>query len=269
MAGEPLLMVMRTRNPLMRAIQALAPAKATVFVIRHGSTDRNRGGVGMDQVRGHADIPMTEGGEREVRVTAYILAAERIGVIHCSDLDRASRTSEILSDENVGYPAILPTPLLRSWDMGGGMEGKVTTPDVVAQIREWVRDDTVVPAGGESFRAFANRLLGYVGPLFAQAARDGNTVAVVAHGRCAQVIDFWVAAGCDEECMHRDFAEYLAEEPDTVPPGGGIRYKHDGIGWEGQVIPTGEPSLGTQIAAGAYIRPRNDLVAEQNGLPPS
>jgi alpha-ribazole phosphatase len=262
-------MVLRTRNPIMRAIAALAPAKATVFVIRHGSTDRNRGGVGLDQVRGHADIPMTAAGEREVCVTAYILAAERIEVIHCSDLERAERSSEILSDENVGYPDIVPTPALRSWDMGASMEGKVTTAEVVAQIREWVRDDTAVPPGGESFRAFAARLLGYVGPLFDQAARDGHTVAVVAHGRCAQVIDFWVAAGCDEACMHRDFAEYLAEEPDTVPPGGGIRYKHDGISWEGQVIPTGVASLGTQIAAGAHVRPRNELVADTGGIPPS
>jgi broad specificity phosphatase PhoE len=262
-------MVIRTRNPLLRAIQALAPAKATVFVIRHGSTDRNRGGVGMDQVRGHADIPMTQAGEREVCVTAYILAAERIGVIHCSDLGRAERSAEILSDENTGYPDILPTALLRSWDMGASMEGQVTSADVVEQIREWVRDDTVKPPGGESFRAFASRLLGYIAPLFDQAVADGRTVALVAHGRCAQVIDFWVAAGCDEECMHRDFAEYLAEEPDTVPPGGGLRYKNDGIGWEGQVIPTGVASLGTQIAAGSYIRPRNTLVAEQSGLPPS
>jgi broad specificity phosphatase PhoE len=258
--------VRRTQNPLMRQIAALAPARGTVFVLRHGSTDRNRGGVGQDQVRGHADIPMTPAGEREVQVTAWGIAGEKISVIHSSDLQRATRTAEILSDENVGYPPVRAVAELRSWDMGASMEGRVTTPDVVEQIRAWVREDTAVPPGGESFRAFASRLLSYVGTVFAQAASDGLKVAIVAHGRSVQVIDFWVAAGCDEECMHREFAEWLAEEPDTVPPGGGIRYKLDGYGWVGQVIPTGQPSIGTMIAGGAKVRPANDMAVEGGGI---
>lgn len=232
---------------------ALAPARATVFVIRHGSTDRNRGGVGQDQIRGHADIAMTDAGEMEVRTTAYILAARKIAEVHASDLQRTMRTAEILSDENIGYPVVIASPALRSWDMGAAMEGKVTTPEVVEQIRTWVRDDTTVPPGGESFRSFAGRLLAYVAGVFEQAAADGRTVAIVSHGRTAQVIDFWVAAGCDEECMHREFAEYLAEEPDTVPPGGGMEFRLDGIGWQGIVIPTGAATLGTMIAAGAHV----------------
>lgn len=254
--------VRRAAHPVMRAMMALAPARSTVFVLRHGSTDRNRGGVGMDQVRGHSDIPMTLAGENEVRVTAYQIADAPIEVVHSSDLKRAVRSAEILSEENVKQPPVEATDRLRSWDMGASMEGKVTTPEVVQQIRGWVSDDGIVPPGGESFRSFANRLLGYVEPIFADALAGGRTIAIVAHGRCAQVIDFWVAAGCDEECMHREFSEWLAEEPDTVPPGGGIHYKHDGLGWVGQVIPTGQASLGTKIAAGSHVRPANELATE-------
>ncbi len=245
---------------------ALRGSQGTVFVIRHGSTDRNRGGVGQDQVRGHSDIPMTEGGESEVFLTARIISADAIEIIHASDLKRTMRTAEIVSEENVSYPDVEPTPALRSWDMGASMEGKVTTPDVVAQIRAWVADDRVVPPGGESFRGFATRLIGYAEKVFADALEHGATVCIVAHGRCAQVIDFWCAAGCDEECMHREFAEYLAEEPDTVPPGGGIHYKHDGLGWVGQIIGSREASLGTQIAAGSYVRPANVLAIDENGM---
>lgn len=241
---------------------ALGPARGTVYVLRHGSTERNKGGVGMDQVRGHADIPMTAAGEREVCLTAYQIANAPIEVIHASDLQRAVRSAEILSEENVKQPAIEATALLRSWDMGASMEGQVTTPEVVERIRSWVRNDTVAPPGGESFRSFANRLLGYVEPIFADALAGGRTIAIVAHGRCAQVIDFWCAAGCDEDCMHAEFSEWLAEEPDTVPPGGGIHYKHDGLGWEGQVIPTGQASLGTKIAAGSHVRPSNEMATE-------
>lgn len=245
---------------------ALRGTRATVFVLRHGSTDRNRGGVGLDQIRGHADIPMTPGGEQEVRVTARIIGSEKIEDIYASDLKRTMRTAEIVSEENVGYPPVEESSQLRSWDMGASMEGQVTTPDVVAQIRSWVQNDRVVPPGGESFRVFANRLLAFVEPIFAEAIEHGETCAVVAHGRCVQVIDFWAAAGCDEDCMHREFAEFLAEEPDTVPPGGGLRFRHDGMGWIATVINTGAASMGTKIAAGAHVRPANQLATESGGI---
>jgi broad specificity phosphatase PhoE len=260
MLGLLMAIIRRSNNPWMRAMMALKPAVATIIVVRHGSTGRNLGGVGRDQIRGHADIPMTEAGEQEVRVTAYQIADVKLEVIHTSDLKRAHRTAEILSDENVGGPPIEASSQLRSWDMGPSMEGKVTTPEVVAQIRSWVENDTVVPPGGESFRAYVGRLLGYVQPVCEAAVRDGATLAIVSHGRTAQIIDFWVAAGCDEACMHQEFSEYLAEEPDTIPPGGGIHYKHDGLGWTGQVIPNGKPSLGTQVASGARIERVNEAI---------
>lgn len=261
--------VRRTRNPWKRAMMALRPTRGTVFVLRHGSTDRNRGGVGFDQIRGHADVPMTEAGEREVIVTAYQISDRAIEIIHTSDLQRAVRSAELLSDENVGYPPIAATPALRSWDMGPSMEGKVTTPDVIEQIEAWVENDTVVPPGGESFKAYVSRIIAFVAPIFDEAVRNNRIVAIVAHGRVVQIIDFWAAAGCDEECMRSEFEDYLLEEPDTVPPGGGIHYRHDGLGWIGLVIGSDEPSVGTQIAAGSYVRPANALAADENGLPPS
>jgi broad specificity phosphatase PhoE len=223
----------------------------------------------MDQIRGHEDVPMTPGGEQEVCLTAWQIGKIGIERVYASDLSRASRSAEIISEENVGYPEIVLTPALRSWDMGPGMEGKVTTPDVIEIIENWVRDDRVVPPGGESFRAYCSRVIDFVGPVFDAAVAHGETVAIMAHGRVVQIIDFWCAAGCDEECMHREFAEYLTEEPDIVPPGGGIHYKYDGLGWIGVVINSRVPSLGTQIAAGSYVRPMNTLAADQFEGPPS
>lgn len=242
-------------------MMALRAPLATVVVIRHGSTQRNRGGVGLDQVRGHADIPMTAEGRFEVGVTAGILANIKLERIYSSDLQRATETADIVADaQREPYPEIIHAKQLRSWDMGPSIEGQVTTPEVIAQIKNWVANDTVVPPGGESFRAFCGRLLGFVGPVFEQAEKDRTTVGFVCHGRSTQVIDFWVAAGCDEACMHRDFAEQLAEEPDNVPPGGAIRFKYDGKGWLGIVVPTGAASIGTRVMGGDYASPREDGV---------
>ena len=260
-------MLMRSGNPWKAAMRNLRRPLAQVVVLRHGSTARNRGGVGRDQVRGHADVPMTEAGENEVRRTAELIVERmpQVSVIHTSDMGRAVRSAEILQAEEVyfrnrGAPTIVSTSQLRSWDMGAAMEGRVTTPEVVEQIREWVREDTVVPAGGESFRAFVGRVLGYVGPLFDAAQAEGLVLAIVGHGRTTQVIDLWVGAGCDEVCMRRDFAEMLAEEPDTVPPGGAIRYRWDGLGWDGSVIPTGAPSDGMLAARGEMVRKPDGVI---------
>jgi broad specificity phosphatase PhoE len=261
-----MVVVRRSKHPLMVAQSFLRAARGTVFVLRHGSTDRNRGGVGNDLVRGHCDVPMTEGGKSEVRITALLLSGEHIEYVYTSDLGRAVSSAEIISDENCRQPGIEESAALRSWDMGPSMEGVVTTPDVVARICGLVRSDGEVPPGGESFRGFVSRLLGFVGPVFADTLEHGGVCAIMAHGRCVQVIDLWVAAGCDETCMHAEFSDYLADEPDTVPPGGGVRFKHDGVGWIGQVINTGAASLGTRIAAGEHMRPANAMVNEREGI---
>lgn len=257
------MIIRRSKHPLMVAQSFLRSARGTVFVLRHGSTDYNRGGVGADLIRGQADIPLTDGGQMEVLITARCLSGEPIEYIYTSDLGRAVLSAEIISAENCRQPEIEASAALRSWDMGPSMEGVVTTPDVVARIVGFVRLDGVGPPGGESFGAFVSRLLGLVGPVFSATLEHGGMCAIMAHGRCVQVIDLWVAAGCDEACMQAEFSEYLAEEPDTVPPGGGIRFKHDGVGWVGQVINTGAASMGTRIAAGAHVRPANALVAAE------
>jgi broad specificity phosphatase PhoE len=254
--GAPVGIRPRSRNPWMRAMMALHRGGGSVIVVRHGSTTHNLGGVGFDLIRGHADIPMTEGGRQEVEATARLLADQDIEVVHTSDLVRAAASARIIAAAQWDRPRIEESAALRSWDMGAAMEGLVTSPEVVAKITDWVERDTVVPPGGESFWAYCERLLAYVGPLFEEAERVGAVLAIVTHGRCVQIIDYWVAAGCDEACMRRDFAVPLAQEPDTIPPGGAVCYRYDRYGWAGQIVPTGAPSPGTEAAAGGLISAR-------------
>jgi broad specificity phosphatase PhoE len=257
----PVMVKPRSRNPWMRAMMALHKPDACFAVVRHGSTSHNLGGVGFDLVRGHLDIPMTDGGRQEVGATARLLADEQLEVIYTSDLRRATETARIIAAEQYDRPPIEESPALRSWDMGAGMEGAITTPDVVAKITGWVERDTVVPPGGESFRSYCGRLIDYVAPLFEEAERIGRKCAIVTHGRCVQVIDYWVAAGCDEACMRRDFAELLAQEPDTIPPGGAVRYYYDRFGWQGIIVPTGAPSPGTEAMSGGMVHKQGQPVA--------
>jgi broad specificity phosphatase PhoE len=259
--GEPVTVKPRSRNPWMRAMMALHRGDSCVVVVRHGSTTHNLGGVGFDRVRGHADIPMTAGGRQEVQATARELAVEKFEAIYSSDLKRAVVSARIIAAEQWERPAIEESPMLRSWDMGAAMEGLVTSPDTIERITGWVVNDTTVPPGGESFRAYCSRLIDYVTPIFREAEEVGKVCAIVTHGRCVQVIDYWVASGCDEACMHRDFADLLAQEPDTIPPGGAVRYRYDRYGWHGVIVPTGAPSPGTEAMSGGMVHKQGAPVA--------
>jgi hypothetical protein len=61
--------------------------------------------------------------------------------------------------------------------------------------------------------------------------------------------------------MRRDFGEILADEPDTVPPGGAVRYRFDaGTRWRGALMPSGAPTVGMLAAAGEKPAPRDGVM---------
>lgn len=213
-----------------------AVRKPVIYVIRHGSTAHNRGGVGKDRIRGHADVPMTNKGIFEVQRAADALAALPIAHIYTSDLERAAKTAEIVARKQVERPSVTATKKLRSWDLGPEMEGSLTTPAVVQRIKDLVAHRTRVPPGGESFDQYVERLIGYVKPIFDRIADKGGEIALVCHGRVCQVIDLWAQSGCDADCMHREYAEHLADEPDTVPPGGVVKFARLKGKWRGENV---------------------------------
>lgn len=209
--------------------------KATIWIARHGATDHNCGGPGKDRVRAGADIPMTDAGRAAVEKTAEFLSDKPISLIYASSLSRALETAKIIAAVQEEPPKIIPSKELETWKLGPRFEGVLTTPAVIGNIKKLVENDTTVPPGGESFRAFIKRLLGFIEPIFDDVAKDGGEIAIVAHGRVVDVIDIWIKAGCDEECMRRDYAYDLADEPDAIPPAGVMRYEFEDGKWSGKV----------------------------------
>jgi broad specificity phosphatase PhoE len=225
----------------------------TVYVVRHGSTVENRGGPGKDKLRGHTDIPMDAKGVREVRESADLLAHVVIPVIHASDLRRAVKTAEIVASKQIIRPIIFTTARLRTWDLGQALEGQLTTPAVLNKVKNYIRHDTLVPPGGESFTKFVARILDAISQLFERVEDRGGICCICTHGRTAQVLDLWIAAGCDEACMRRDFKDLLAGEPDVLHPGGVARYRFDGKKWIGVEIPEEIKTPGSRAVSGHAI----------------
>jgi broad specificity phosphatase PhoE len=222
----------------------------TVYVVRHGSTGENRGGPGKDLLRGHTDIPMDAKGMREIHKSADLLAHVVIPTIYASDLRRAVKTAEIIARNQIVRPTIYFTRRLRTWDLGDELEGQLTTPAVLNKVKNFIRHDTNVPPGGEAFGAFVSRILEAISGLFERIEQHGGIIALCTHGRVAQVLDLWIAAGCDEACMRRDFRNMLANEPDVLHPGGVARYQREKGKWVGVEIPEEIKTPGTLLRQG-------------------
>ena len=214
-----------------------APA---IYLVRHGRTAFNRGGAGKDTIRGHLDKPLTQEGVAEARKLGRELSKVDFREVYTSDLSRAKRTAEVIVAYQRKHIKIDATDDLRSWDLGPQFEGKPTDRETVNRIRSLVRNHGEKPTGGESFKAFVDRVLDYVKPIFAKAEREGLVCAIVAHGRTLQVIDLWVEAGCDEDCLHRDHIDDMLDEPDAVGPGGFIELVCRASKWRRGEVMEGE-----------------------------
>ena len=63
------------------------------FLVRHGETEWNRTG----RIHGHSDIPLSEHGERQVKMLATRIASQELCCAYASDLMRATETARILT----------------------------------------------------------------------------------------------------------------------------------------------------------------------------
>jgi probable phosphoglycerate mutase len=148
----------------------------TFYLIRHGETAHNAGGVTMGQL----DIPLNALGLEQARQTAAALAGHPIGRIVSSDLVRASATAAPLAGA-LGL-AVETDPRLRELSFGI-FEGRRITdcarehPETVAEWRRGTFD--FAPPGGETRRSLMERTGAVLRELL-----DGphDHVALFAHG---------------------------------------------------------------------------------------
>lgn len=166
----------------------------TIVLVRHGVTDWNR----ARRFQGQIDIPLNEEGRRQAELTGQRFGSDpqrlRIAAVHTSDLSRAAQTAEPIA-RALGLP-LRNDPALRERHYGA-FEGRTHDELARDQAEAWRRwrardPDFVLPGGGESLRAFHER----VEQALLGLARNnpGATVVAVSHGG---VLDcaFRIAAG--------------------------------------------------------------------------
>ena len=66
----------------------------TFYVIRHGETEANRGGI----FQGHMDVPLSDKGRKQAELVARALQDIHFNAVYTSDLSRAAETARAIME---------------------------------------------------------------------------------------------------------------------------------------------------------------------------
>jgi probable phosphoglycerate mutase len=161
------------------------------ILIRHGQTEWNR----MGRIQGHLDSALTAEGIVEARACGARLACENLAAFYCSDLGRARHTAALIAESmRVSPPPVWRTSAaLRERRFGAGeglSHAQVDREFPQAFSREHAVDEHYAVPGGESKRAFHERIVATLGELAAHHA--DQRVLVVTHGGVLGVVYRWL-----------------------------------------------------------------------------
>jgi probable phosphoglycerate mutase len=169
-----------------------------LIVIRHGETDWNR----QHRFQGQIDVPLNAVGRAQAERLARRLTRESFDVVVASDLQRAFATAQAAA----GARPIETDPLWREQAFGvaEGLDATTIAQQHPGLWAQWLRHDAdyALPGGGESVRAFHDRVLR--GLQRVVQAHAGRSVAVFTHGgvldmlwRAAQRLTLHGARSCE------------------------------------------------------------------------
>ena len=89
-------------------------ASAELWVVRHGESTWNADG----RYQGQTDVPLSVVGVLQASSLAERLTSQRFAAVYSSDLVRAQRTAEIVTERLSGEPQVQTVPGLREIDVG-------------------------------------------------------------------------------------------------------------------------------------------------------
>ncbi len=147
-----------------------------IYIVRHGTTDWNRGGY----IQGHLDTPLNPEGRTQAEAAGVRLAAEGATAIYSSDLLRVYETAQLIA-RHTGL-RIIQKPGLREMHFGDWQglsfdQIKARDPEIYEARRE--RPFEVPPPGGETWMAFYQRSVGALQEIL--DATDAQRLIVATH----------------------------------------------------------------------------------------
>lgn len=150
-----------------------------VFMVRHGQTDSNVGGL----FHGATDVPLNAHGERQAQLVARRIAElDGLNSLHSSPLQRALTTARAISSTTGLQPRLHIALSEMNFGQAEGLTLETMSelfPDVALRFADISDFDARFP-GGESRREFHDRVRIALDRIVAD--HSGERLIVVAHG---------------------------------------------------------------------------------------
>lgn len=152
-----------------------------IVIVRHGQTAWNIGGDQGPRFRGTVNLPLSDQGADQARITAQRLATFSLEATYSSPLQRAASTAQIIAAAYGQAPELVPGLSSMSYGDWAGQTDKELNklwPDL---YRRWQEDPFRVRApGGESLTDLRSRAIAALRDILS-SHRQGTTIALVTH----------------------------------------------------------------------------------------
>ncbi|MCG3220959.1 MAG: histidine phosphatase family protein [Candidatus Heimdallarchaeota archaeon] len=160
-----------------------------IYLARHGETEYNRKRLIMGQL----DIPLNEKGVKQAEKLAKSLKDKRITAIYSSDLSRAYKTAEIISEE-------LKLPVTGVTEFKEHTLGKLDGTDWTEEYEVMTLDEfekVMMKEGAEELEIFYDRVWNKFLQVVENHPIDENLL-IVMHGGCTRVIIMKILKASDD-----------------------------------------------------------------------
>ncbi|MHA1551932.1 MAG: histidine phosphatase family protein [Candidatus Heimdallarchaeaceae archaeon] len=159
-----------------------------IYLVRHGETDYNKERLLMGQL----DIPLNEKGLSQAKQVGKVLEDKNITKIYSSDLQRATKTAEIINTQNI--PIELVTTF-REHTLGR-LDGTKWSPEWdELEVSEF--EKIILKEGGEPLNHFETRIWETFVKITGNHSKDENLL-ITTHGGCIRIIIMKILEASEE-----------------------------------------------------------------------
>lgn len=160
-----------------------------IYLVRHGETNYNKERLLMGQL----DIPLNELGVSQAEKVARVLENKKISKIYSSDLQRASKTAEIINNSQ-DIPLEL-VPNFREHTLGK-LDGMKWSPEW-DELDKNEFEERILKEGGEPIDSFRTRIWDTFVKITENHSIDENLL-IITHGGCIRMIIMKILQATEE-----------------------------------------------------------------------
>jgi len=148
-----------------------------IYLIRHGETEWNA----LSKIQGHKDIPLTDKGIEQAKLTGNRLINENINAIYCSDLERAYNTAKIIGDKVSAEPNQYREFREINFGIWEGLSNDKLDLKYKNEIGLWrTEPEKIKIEGGESLEEVQTRAINCLNNIIKE--EPGENLLIVSHG---------------------------------------------------------------------------------------